>query len=492
MWGPGFLNDFECKKTLDLVTYQAVGVPFMKAVVIGGGFGGLASAAFLAKKGYEVVLVEKGCRLGGRSMAVEVDGYKAEIGPTWYLMDDVIDRVFNELGERRYSVSDVVPSLAFVDSRYGRVVVDRDLPQRLEELERGAGDKFEEMMKEAARLYAAVVDNMLFRKYDSWVDLLSATKLGLGALKYMRSFGSYVESRFKSPLIRRLLEYDGMFVGSPPWELPALYGLLLNYSVFVRGVKAPRGGFGAIVNSLVELGSKYGVQFMTCTEAKRIEVESGRVAGVHTQAGLLRADVVVANADYKLVEDMLEPRYRSYDEAYWRRAKVAPSAYMAVLAGGRWEGPPHVVYINSWEEHLNALAGRGEMPDLPSFYVHVPTVLEEGWAPPGRSSLFLLVPSPPGIRYWPRGLAERLASMAVGGDVKTLVEYPSSFFCDRYGAYQCTALGLRHNLRQTAIGRPLMRSRRVRGLFYVGQYTHPGIGVPSVLASAYVLAKYYV
>lgn len=471
---------------------MVVGLPSMRAVVIGGGFGGLASAAFLAKKGYDVVLVEKGCRLGGRSASVEVGGYKAEIGPTWYLMDDVIDKVFQELGGRRYQVVDLEPSMVFVDGRYGRLEVGRDLPQRLEELERGAGDKFVEMMREAARLYRAVVDNMLFKKYDSWLDLLSAAKAGPGLARYLRSFGSYVEARFRHPLIRRLLEYDGMFVGSPPWELPALYGLLLNYSVFVRGVKAPRGGFGAVAENLAELGARHGAQFKTCTAAKKIEVGSGRVLGVHTQAGFLKADVVVANADYKLVEDMLPPRFRSYDESYWRGLRMAPSAYMAVLAGGRWEGPPHVVYISSWEEHLNALVGRGGMPDAPSFYVHIPTAVEDGWAPPGRSSMFLLVPSPPGVSYWPRGLAEKLASMAVGGEVKTLVEYPSRFFCDRHGAYLCTALGPRHTLRQTALGRPLMKSRRVEGLYYVGQYTHPGIGVPSVLASAYILARYYV
>jgi len=464
----------------------------MRAVVIGGGFGGLATAAFLAKKGFDVVLVEKGCRLGGRSALVELGGYRAEIGPTWYLMDDVIDKVFQELGGRRYRVVDLAPSMAFVDRRLGGVEVGKDLPQRLEELERGAGDRFVEMMKEAARLYSAVVDHMLFKKYDSWLDFLPVAKSGLGLARYMRSFESYVNARFKHPLIRRLLEYDGMFVGSPPWELPALYGLLLNYSVFVRGVKAPVGGFGAVAENLAEIGARHGAQLKTCTAAKRIEVGSGRVLGVHTQGGFLKADVVVANADYKLVEDMLPPRYRSYDEDYWRGLKMAPSAYMAVLAGDRWEGPPHVVYISSWEEHLNALVGRGEMPDLPSFYIHVPSVVEEGWAPPGRSSMFLLVPSPPGVEYWPRGLAERLAAMAVGGDVKALVEYPSSFFCQRYGAYRCTALGPRHTLRQTALGRPLMRSKKVEGLFYVGQYTHPGIGVPSVLASAYVLSKYYV
>jgi Phytoene dehydrogenase and related proteins len=196
----------------------------MKAVVIGGGFGGLAAAAFLAKKGFDVVLVEKGCRLGGRSALVELGGYRAEIGPTWYLMDDVIDKVFQELGGRRYRVVDLAPSMAFVDRRLGSVEVGKDLPQRLEELERGAGDRFVEMMKDAARLYSAVVDHMLFKKYDSWLDFLPVAKSGLGLARYMRSFESYVDARFKHPLIRRLLEYDGMFVGSPPWELPALYG----------------------------------------------------------------------------------------------------------------------------------------------------------------------------------------------------------------------------------------------------------------------------
>ncbi|MCY0890228.1 MULTISPECIES: NAD(P)/FAD-dependent oxidoreductase [Pyrobaculum] len=465
----------------------------MRAIVIGGGFGGLASAALLAKRGYEVVLVEKNCRLGGRSVLYDIRGHRVEIGPTWYLMDDVIDKVLGEIGGRTYEVAELNPSMMFVDRRHGKIEVGRDLPQRLEELERGAGDRSVELMREAGRLYQVVVEHMLLRKYETWLDMLSAAKAGAGFAKYLvTSFGSLVERRFKSPLIQRLLEYDIMFLGSPPRELPALYGLLLNYSVFVRGVKAPKGGFAAVIRNLIEAGARLGVDFRTCTAARRILVEGGKVRGVETASGVLESDVVVVNADYKRGEELLEPRYRSYGEAYWGRVKMAPSAYMALLSGDRWEGPPHLIYISEWERHLSALTGGGDMPQLPSFYLHVPSVVEPDWAPPGRSSMFILVPSPPGVDYWPRGLAEKLAAEATGGSAETLAEFPSRFFCDYYGAYQCTALGPRHTLRQTALGRPLMRGRMVRGLYFVGQYTHSGIGVPSVLASAYILARYYV
>lgn len=151
-----------------------------------------------------------------------------------------------------------------------------------------------------------------------------------------------------------------------------------------------------------------------------------------------------------------------------------------------------MVHIASWEEHMRALVGLGGMPPNPSFYVHLPTVTEPDWAPPGMSTAFLLVPAPPAAGYGPPGLAEKLFRRSFGAAARTLAEYPTDFFCRAFGAYRCTALGLRHTLGQTGPGRAPMRHRRVRNLYFVGQYVHPGVGVPMVLASAVVLARHYV
>ncbi|MEM4510396.1 MAG: phytoene desaturase family protein [Pyrobaculum sp.] len=459
----------------------------MKIAIVGAGFGGLAAAALLAKRGHEVVVFDKRCAVGGRSMAVEVGGFKAEIGPTWYLMPELYEAFFSELGTSPpYRLVELKPKFLYIDKGVW-VEVGEDLGARLEELERGAGDKFVELMERAAVVYDRVIRWALYRSYDSPLDVAAAA-LSLRSFSLLQPYEKLLSRYFKNPLVKRLLAYDGMFLGTPPWELPAVYGLLVTYATFVRGVYHPVGGFGAVASGVASLVEKLGGQFRLCTEVKEVVVEGGRAAGVATSAGVEKFDAVVVNADYLEAERrLLRPEYRTLSDGW----DLAPSAYMAVVAFRGKAPAVHTIYIDSWERHMEALFSNGAMPESPSFYVHIPTLVEENWGRGGWHTAFVLVPAPPGGGYGPEGLGAALVERVVDGEVVPLAEFSTDFFCGALSSYKCTALGLRHNLKQTAWGRPPIRHRKVKNLYFVGQYVHPGVGVPMVLTSAVILEKRY-
>lgn len=478
-------------------------------LIVGAGFGGLAAAALLARQGRSVTVVERNEGPGGRASVWEQDGFRFDLGPSWYLMPDVFEGFFEKLG----TTSSAELDLRRLEPAYrvyfgpGDVV---DIPADLEEtvalfdtFEPNGGQKLRRYLDQAAYQYRVAMGEFVYRDYQRLTDFLSLRMLTEGArLQVFRNLDSYVRTYFDSDRARKVLEYSMVFLGGAPNNTPALYSIMSHVDLNL-GVWYPMGGIGAVVDAIRRLGEAAGATYLFGQDVERIVVEGGRAVGVETAQGRMDADVVVANADYHHVEtELLGPEHRQYSERYWRSRVVAPSAFVLYL--GLDEAVPglahHTLFLqHDWMAHFNTIFQRPEWPERPSYYVCAPSKTDPVMAPPGKENVFVLVPVAAGLedddatreRFGERILADLEGQLGHAISSKIVLQRTFSHrdFRGRYNAYRGTALGLAHTLRQTAVFRPRRKSAKVDGLYYTGQYTHPGIGVPMTLISSQLLAE---
>jgi phytoene desaturase len=473
-------------------------------VVVGGGVGGLSAAAYLADAGADVTLLEKNDQLGGRASRLHREGFRFDMGPSWYLMPDVFERFFGHFGHEPadfYDLDHLDPHyrVCFTDGDRVDVTGDRDqLRAVFESYEAGAGDAFEAYLETSERHYETAMEHFVYedrQRLRDYLDLdvLRAAPVGLSLLG---SMDDHVSDYVDHPKLRQLLEYTLVFLGGSPSTTPALYNIMTHVDVNL-GVYYPAGGMGAVVDALVELGSGLGVAHETGFEVAAIDGAPGRFRVESTDGRTRSAERVVVNADYAHAErDLLPAAWRQHDEAYWDSRTYAPSAYLLYLGvEGDVDPLAHhsLVIPPDWDRHFEQIFDDRAWPDDPAFYVCAPSRTDETVAPTGHSTLFALVPIAPGLPDGPdrrercRDLVlDRLATHA-GVDLRDRIvveeDFAVSEFGERYNATQGTALGLAHTLRQTALLRPSNRSSAVDGLYFTGAYTTPGIGVPMCLIS---------
>jgi 1-hydroxy-2-isopentenylcarotenoid 3,4-desaturase len=477
-----------------------------RIIVIGGGIGGLASAALLAHTGHEVVLVEKNEQLGGRASVLRQDGFVFDMGPSWYLGPDIFERFFALLDEKpsdHYELTQLDPAyrLVFAD-RIIDIRSDSVLNEELfASLEPDGAQKLRSFLAEAKRLYE---DSRFFleKEYRTPLDMLDPRLARIGmSFELFRSLERFIARRFSSEEARRILMYTIVFLGGSPKNTPGIYSLMSHMDLGL-GVWYPQGGITSLVAALERIARDRGVTVRLNEPVKRIVVTDGRATGVEIEGEILTADHVVANADYHHVEtQLLDTAYRSYDEAYWGKRTVAPSAFLLYLGvEGVVENLAHHTLLleHDWQQHFNDLFEKPSWPQEPSMYVCAPSKTDPSVAPEGSESLFVLVPVAAGLRDTPK-IRARYRELVLDelerttGPIRDRIRFERSFsvadFSERYNAYRGTALGLSHTLMQTGSFRPLQRSKKVANLSYVGHFTHPGVGVPMVLISAQIVAR---
>ncbi len=479
-----------------------------KAVIVGAGFAGLASAAVLGRDGYDVLVLEKNLVPGGRAQVFECDGFKFDMGPSWYLMPDVFERFFAGLDAAPadyYRLERLNPSYRIFFGPEDWVDISSDFEQNVElfeRCERGAGDKLREYVNVASYQYDAAMGEFLYRDYRTVLDFLTRKTLVEGhKLHVFESIDRYARRYFRSERLRRILEYSVVFLGGSPSKTPAMYSLLAHVD-FNLGVWYPRGGMGSVVDALRELAESYGTTFLFGQEVKGIDVRCGKVVALETENGRFPADLVLMSADYAHSEiDLLEPRYRSYRPAYWGKRLLAPSAFLIYCGLNKpIPGLQHhtLSFQHDWVEHFESIFHSPAWPDRPSYYICCPTKSDSSVAPPGCENLVLLVPVAPGLEdddetreRFAEGITdclEQLLGSTIRDSVVSRTIFSQRDFSEVFNAYRGTALGLSHTLFQTAVFRPSHRSKRVSNLYYAGQYTHPGIGLPMSLISAELAA----
>ncbi len=494
-----------------------------RVVVIGGGVGGLATAALLARGGAAVTLVERHERVGGRAGRLEVDGFTFDTGPSWYLMPEAFEHFFALLGRRVEDELDLID----LDPRY-RVFFERpdqaeadvldvsasesDNREAFEQMSTGDGAAVDDYADEATELYRLALDRFLYTTFErplAVADRSLLPRLPSLAPLLTRSLGSRIARRVRDPRLRQLLGFHAVFLGSSPDRVPSLFSLMSHLDLR-DGVRYPRGGLYAVIEALEKAAVAEGVEIRTGANVERILVDGGRATGVRLASGEeLPAHAVVSGADMHHTETtLLEAPHQQRPEKTWRKVRPGVSALL-VMAGVEGKLPElehhSLFFTRDWEGNFQAIMEGGTIPHPASVYVARTTATDPTTAPAGHENLVMLVPFPAdqemGATPASRAEMEQHAALyldQVGewAGVPNLRERVSikamltpADFAQSLSAFRGGALGLEHTLLQSAMFRPRNVSRKVPNLLYAGASTAPGIGVPICLISAELVAK---
>lgn len=478
-------------------------------IVIGSGFAGLAAACHLAHGGARVRVVERHEQPGGRARTWTEQGFRFDMGPSWYWMPDVFERFFGTFGHRVPDLYDLVR----LDPSY-RVVWPStepwDVPAGVEALQRlfedtqpGGGAALERFLADSRYIYDTAMSDYLFRPSLSFTEFLDPRLVTeVARLRLLRSMSAHVRTYFDHPLLARLAEWPVLFLGASATDTSAMYSLM-SYADMALGTWYPMGGMHRIIEAMMRCATELGVEFQFGRPVTEICVEGGRATGVVTEGGTLRADAVLAGADYHHVEQHLLPaRHRQYTPRYWSRRTMSPSSLLFYVGlEGDLHGLPHhtLFFDEDLDAHMHDVYTRPRWPDAPLFYACAPSVTDPSVAPPGCSNLFLLVPLAPGLedrddarqRVWDHVMTrlERHVGAPLRERVRVRRSYAMRDFETDYHAFRGNAYGLANTLRQTGPLKPRLRSSKVRGLYFAGQLTVPGPGMPPSLVSGELSAK---
>lgn len=483
-------------------------------VVIGSGFAGLSAASFMAKAGWKVTVLEKHDMPGGRARQFSADGFVFDMGPSWYWMPDVFERYFSCLGKSLssyYTLKRLDPSyrVYFSDGPMDVPANYEELRRLFEQIEKGSADKLDEFIREAAYKYDVGINKLVHKPGRSVTEFLDMELAkGVFRLDVFTSMKKHIRKYVSDPRLIQLLEFPVLFLGALPGNIPALYSLM-NYADIKLGTWYPMGGMYKIVEGMYQVALELGVEFRFNHEVTRIVLENGtakRVEAVHTGNGQTQfeADVVIGGADYHFIEEkLLAPESRSYTEAYWDKRVMAPSCLLYYVGlNKKLPGITHhsLFFDVDFDRHGQEIYDNPQWPAEPLFYVGAPSVTDPSVAPAGCENLFFLIPIAAGLKGDSEEVREQYFQKIVrrfeqqtGHSVRDAIVYKRSYsvsdFMTDYHAFKGNAYGLANTLMQTAILKPSMKSKKVDNLYYTGQLTVPGPGVPPSLISGEVVSK---
>lgn len=480
-----------------------------KIAVIGSGFAGLSAASTLAKAGYDVTIFEKNESAGGRARKFEVDGYMFDMGPSWYWMPDVFENYFNFFGKKAsdfYTLKRLDPSYRIYYSKQEVLDVPAGLDalyRMFDKLEPGSSTHLRKFIAEGKFKYEVGINKLVRKPGLSLTELLDMDLFkGLFKLHVFESISTYVKKYFKHPQLVQLLEFPVLFLGATPENTPALYSLM-NYADLALGTWYPEGGMHKIVEGMVNVAKEQGVKFEFNSAVRAIEVDGNRAKGVTVNNTFRAFDYVVAGADYHHVEQtLLPPAYRRYTEAYWDKRVMAPSSlifYLGVNKKLKKLLHHNLFFDQDFSKHAVEIYDKPTWPSNPLFYVCCTSKSDDTVAPAGHENVFILVPVAPDLedndtireKYFNMVL-DRLETLT-GESLRSNIVYNRSYahrdFISDYNAFKGNAYGLANTLRQTANLKPSILNKKLINLFYTGQLTVPGPGVPPSLISGQVVAE---
>ncbi len=480
-----------------------------KVTIIGAGFAGLSAAAFMAKAGWDVTVLEKHSIPGGRARQWKENGFTFDMGPSWYWMPDVFERFFAQFGKRvtdYYSLKRLDPSYRiFWDQGYTDIPANYvELRKLFEELEPGAGAKLDKFMREAEYKYTVGINKLVFKPGQHVSEFMDMDLVkGIFKLDVFTSIKSHISKHFRHPKLRQMMEFPVLFLGALPENTPALYSLM-NYADIKLGTWYPDGGMYSVVDGMYKLAVELGVQFKFEREVNRVEMDGNTLKKVICDTGeVFEADVVIGGADYHFIEkELLAPEFRSYSEKWWDKKLMAPGSllYYVGLKRRLKSVIHHSLFFDvPFDAHAREIYVTEEWPKQPLFYLSASSQTDGSVAPAGCENLVFLIPVAAGLegdtetlrKKYLDIILERFAKIT-GEDIRQDIIYCKTFahsdFISDYHAFKGNAYGLANTLMQTAILKPSCRSKKVKNLFYTGQLTVPGPGVPPSLISGEVVA----
>lgn len=488
----------------------------VQALVIGTGFAGLSAACFLAKGGASVTVLEKNSTPGGRARQFTEAGFTFDMGPSWYWMPDAFERFFEKFGKTPadyYALKRLDPSYSvFYEHSSMDIPADyKALQQLFESIEPGSAVKLDQFLMGAAYKYKVGMQKLVYKPGLSVFEFLDMEVFkGLFRLDLFSSMKSHIASYFTDTRLKQLLEFPVLFLGALPEKTPALYSLM-NYADICLGTWYPEGGMYRIVDGMYRLALSLGVKFEFDMPATAIEVVNNTAIAVQTAGARFPCDVIIGAADYHYIEtELLAEEYRTYTEAYWNSRVLAPSSLIFYLGLSRkLTGLQHhsLFFDVPFDVHAREIYGAPDWPREPLFYVSCTSVTDATVAPEGCENLFILIPLATNLegdtaarRAFYLDLVLGRMEARIGQPIKEFVIYEKSFagreFKSEYHSYKGNAYGLANTLMQTANLKPSLKSKKVKNLYYAGQLTIPGPGVPpslvsGELAAAQVLKEQY-
>ena len=478
--------------------------------IIGSGFAAISAATYMAKAGYQVDVYEKNQTIGGRARQLAThNGYLFDMGPSWYWMPEVLEKFFADFGFKScdfYKLRQLDPgfSVVFGENDILRVPASfKDLCDLFETIERGSAIKLQSFLKGAAYKYKVGMDKLVYKPGLSLFEFADIDLIkGLFKLEVFTSFSKHVRKYFTDPRLIALMEFPVLFLGAMPEDTPALYSLM-NYAGLKLGTWYPEGGFGKVIDGMRRVAENQGVKFHTGEVVTKLNVADKLIHEVVTDRQTKYHDGVIAGADYHHVESsLLEPKYRNYDEKYWESRVMAPSSLIFYLGIKRKidKLDHHTLFFDAdLNQHAIEIYKEPQWPSKPLFYVCCPSKTDNTVAPDGHENLFILMPLAPGIEDT-EALREQYFNLIIdrlethtGNNIRANIDYKKSYcvndFVGDYNSYKGNAYGLANTLMQTANLKPSIKNKHLDNLFYTGQLTVPGPGVPPSIISGKIAAQ---
>lgn len=481
-----------------------------KIALIGSGFAGISASLYLSKAGHEVHVFEKNDNHGGRARQLKTEnGYTFDMGPSWYWMPDVFEKFFSDFKKKvsdMYNLKLLEPAFDVVFDNNNNISIPsefNDLCNLFESIEKGSSKKLVDFMAEAELKYSVGINNLIYKPGISLKEYLDSDFIkGITKLQVFTNLSSHVKKYFKDNRLVSIMEFPVLFLGAKPEKTPALYSLM-NYAGLKLGTYYPEGGFGKIVSSMVSLAESKGVKFYYNSNVEKINVKHNNVTGITYNNQEFLCDAVISAADYHFTESrLLDKKYRNYTEKYWQTRTFAPSSLIFYLGiNKKIDNIKHhtLFFDEDLKKHSAEIYDNPQWPAKPLFYVCCTSKSDENVAPAGHENLFLLMPIAPGLndseelreKYF-KIMIERLEKQT-GEKIIDFIDYKKSYcvndFITDYNSYKGNAYGLANTLNQTAILKPKIFNRKVKNLFYAGQLTVPGPGVPPALISGKIVAE---
>lgn len=481
-----------------------------KTAIIGSGFSGLSAASYLAAKGHEVHVFEKNATAGGRARQLKTDkGFVFDMGPSWYWMPEVYENFFADFGHSSsdfYELKLLNPSFEMVFGSGDSDCIPSDYNELLdwfESIESGSAAQLKRFMQTAEYKYKTGMGSLVHKPGLSWTEFADFNLLkGMLQMQVFSSFSKHIRRYFRHPKLLALMEFPVLFLGAMPQQTPALYSLM-NYAGLKLGTWYPMGGYGSVIRAFSSIAREQGVHFHFNAPVEKLNSRNGKIHSVSVNQSEYEFDSVIASADYQHVENkLLEKEKSNYPEDYWKKKTFAPSCLIYYI-GINKKLPRlehHTLFFD--EElltHSRDIYVNPQWPSKPLFYVCCPSKTDPGVAPEGHENLFLLMPIAPGLKdpedtreHYFRLMLQRLeehAGTTIGTNIVYQKSYCVSDFIADYNSYKGNAYGLANTLMQTAIFKPRINNRNLTNLFYSGQLTVPGPGVPPAIISGKIAAN---
>ena len=474
--------------------------------IIGSGFSSLSAACYLAKFGYKVSIFEKNSNVGGRARQLKKKGYTFDIGPSWYWMPDVFDRFFTDFEKKTsdyYKIDKLDPAYRIFFEDEIMTIGDsmEKICDEFERIEKGSGTKLKTFIAKAQDNYRIAVNKILYNAPGISAKELVTKDTVKRVDQFFKTISQEVRKNFKNAKLISALEFPSLFLGAKPNKTPSFFSFM-NFADFGLGTWHPRGGMYEIIKGMEALAIELGVKIHTNHTIDKIVVENATVMGVETKGALIKSDIVLSGADYHHSETLLDIKYRQYSEAYWDKKIFAPSSllfYVGIDKKIKNAEHHNLFFDANFETHAEEIYDNPKWPSRPLFYVNIPSKTDPSMAPEGCDALFILIPIAPGIKdtsnlrnHYLKNIIKRFEEKTEQS-IQNNIIFKESFcvedFKSEYNSYKGNAYGMAMTLFQTAFLRPKLKSSKVKNLYFTGQLTVPGPGVPPSLISGKLAAQ---